>query len=122
MKPVHVPRIEHEPDNPNVVKSVVIACGTLAVFGVGLGYVIVVLQVTQTPARTLGGAVPKETGRDEIGMVEQRMFEGDTRLKIESQAQRNELENYGWIDRDAGIVHIPIARAMAEIVQDGGTP
>ncbi len=33
--------------------------------------------------------------------------------------QKSELETYGWIDRSAGIVHIPIARAMQLIVERG---
>lgn len=38
-------------------------------------------------------------------------------------AFRNEesarLNSYGWVDRSKGVVHIPIARAMAEIVDKG---
>jgi hypothetical protein len=29
------------------------------------------------------------------------------------------LSSYGWIDRGKGVVHIPIARAMAEIAAKG---
>jgi len=34
-------------------------------------------------------------------------------------AQRARLERYAWVDRQKGIVQIPIARAMALIVQAG---
>ena len=40
------------------------------------------------------------------------------------QIQR--LDSYGWVNRDAGVIHIPIQRAMDEVVRDlssaGETP
>jgi len=33
--------------------------------------------------------------------------------------QENQLNSYGWIDKDAGVAHIPIERAMDLIVQRG---
>ena len=34
-------------------------------------------------------------------------------------AEDARLQSYGWVDRDKGIVHIPIDRAMQELVQKG---
>jgi hypothetical protein len=33
--------------------------------------------------------------------------------------QRHELSDYGWVNRDAGIIRIPIAEAMKQIVARG---
>jgi len=33
--------------------------------------------------------------------------------------ERAELSSYGWVDRDKGVVRIPIERAMAKVVKDG---
>lgn len=33
--------------------------------------------------------------------------------------QRHELSNYGWVNRDAGIIRIPIEEAMKQIVARG---
>jgi hypothetical protein len=33
--------------------------------------------------------------------------------------QENQLNSYGWVDKDAGVAHIPIERAMELIVQRG---
>src|SRR5208283_4986383 len=33
--------------------------------------------------------------------------------------QEDQLNSYGWVDKDAGIAHIPIQRAMDLIVQQG---
>lgn len=38
------------------------------------------------------------------------------RQHLEAQA-RAQLDSYGWIDRDAGIVHLPIQRAMQLLLQ-----
>ncbi len=42
------------------------------------------------------------------------------RLKLQRQ-QLEQLNDYGWIDRDAGIAHIPIDRAM-DILATKGLP
>ena len=36
-----------------------------------------------------------------------------------SAAQDLKLDSYGWVDRNKGIVHIPISRAMNLIIQRG---
>jgi hypothetical protein len=33
--------------------------------------------------------------------------------------QQERLNSYGWIDREAGTVHIPIERAMSLLVEEG---
>ena len=33
--------------------------------------------------------------------------------------QQNELAHYGWIDRDHGVVRIPIDAAMQDVARDG---
>ncbi len=38
------------------------------------------------------------------------------------EAQFTELNNYGWVDRDNGVVSLPIERAMQEVLtQYGGS-
>jgi hypothetical protein len=34
-------------------------------------------------------------------------------------AEQTRLKTYGWVDRQAGVVHIPIARAMQLLVERG---
>jgi hypothetical protein len=55
---------------------------------------------------------PREVGKPEIGMVNQRLFE----LQLDGKQQRDEqlrwLNSYGWVDRDKQVIHIPIERAM----------
>ena len=37
------------------------------------------------------------------------------------RAEQELLDGWGWVDRNAGIVHVPIARAMEILAQRGGT-
>jgi hypothetical protein len=41
--------------------------------------------------------------------------------KIEAET-RQHLAGYGWVDRPAGVVRIPIEQAMARLAAPGGTP
>ena len=51
----------------------------------------------------------------------------DTRAEEERERQRERLHGYGWVDRDAGVVHVPIEQAIERVVseqagrRDGGT-
>jgi len=61
---------------------------------------------------------PSEIGRAEIGIVEQRLFE----LQLEAQRKRQEqlkrLNSYGWVDRQKGLIHLPIDRAIELMVSE----
>ena len=35
------------------------------------------------------------------------------------QGQNDRLDSYGWVDKEAGVVHIPIDRAMELTLQHG---
>ena len=43
-------------------------------------------------------------------------------LAAERAQQRQRLQSYRWVDRDAGIAQIPIERAMALLVANHATP
>jgi hypothetical protein len=43
-------------------------------------------------------------------------------LAAERTQQRQRLQSYHWVDRDAGIAQIPIERAMALLVANHATP
>ena len=35
-------------------------------------------------------------------------------------SQREQLETYGWVDKEGGVVRIPIERAMDLVLEHGG--
>ena len=62
-----------------------------------------------------------EAGKAKIGIVEQRLFENANQgLAWREQAYRR-LDATGWVDREKGVVHIPIERAM-DLVEKGARP
>jgi hypothetical protein len=52
----------------------------------------------------------------------QPRLQTDARGDLEAlrASEEKQLESYGWIDRDAGTVHIPIDRAMEMLAQRRG--
>ena len=52
----------------------------------------------------------------------QPRLQTDARGDLESlrASEQKQLESYGWIERDAGTVHIPIDRAMSLLTQRRG--
>jgi hypothetical protein len=67
------------------------------------------------PASPLASYGPQEPPRPRL--------QSDARGDLEAlrASEQKQLESYGWIDRGAGTVHIPIDRAMALLAQRRGS-
>jgi hypothetical protein len=57
-------------------------------------------------------AIPSEAGQRKIGMVEQQLFENANHAQALRQEQERRLHSYGWVDKQKGLVHMPIERAI----------
>ncbi len=74
-----------------------------------------------------GPYTPPVLGKAEINIVNTGLIQLDTRAEEERERQRQRLHGYGWVDRDAGVVHVPIEQAIERVVseqagrRDGGT-
>lgn len=55
---------------------------------------------------------------DRIGFVEQTLVLDANRGRAMRDAQERELARYRWIDRDAGVVAIPVERAIDLVAAD----
>ncbi len=64
---------------------------------------------------------PAEAGKAKIGVVEQRLFEHANQGPVWREAAQKRLSSFGWVDRQKGIAHIPIDRAM-DLVEKGARP
>jgi hypothetical protein len=71
-------------------------------------------------AKTGQASPPTEIGKTEIGIVDQVTFESDHRLEVWQAAKTTRLKTYGWVDRGKGIIHMPIDRAMDEVLRRSG--
>ncbi len=78
-------------------------------------------EVKSQPSSRAG--TPPQMGEAEIGIVNQRPFpleDGAPKLRAE---QGSWLESYGWVDPNAGVIHVPIERAMEQVLaQEGKRP
>ena len=97
-----------------VVALIVFFLGSLAA---GMG--MVAMRRTVNPDGP--ALIPHEVGKGKIGIVEQRLFEhANQGVAWREEAQRR-LRSTGWVDRERGVVHIPIDRAM-DMVEKGARP
>jgi hypothetical protein len=114
--------MRQEPDRPNVAALAWIGVAVLVVFAGCLIAVALFVKGRTVALAPTGEPPPPATIRQaQIGMVNQRPF-GKEASNAEIQRRAHErLSSYGWVDRDAGIVHLPLDRAL-ELVQSGARP
>src|SRR5690348_8975891 len=96
----------HEPDVVAVPKIV-------RMLAVLLGAIVVSAAASAWLLGALGGSA-RDTGASRVGAFAMPRLQSAPQLDIAAyRAQkRAELDSYRWIDRERGIVAIPIARAM----------
>ncbi len=97
-----------------VVALIVFFLGSLAA---GIGMTSVRKQMNPDGPPPL----PSQAGAAKIGMVEQRQFELTNTGPAWRAAADRRLRSYGWVDKEKGVAHIPIDRAM-EMVEKGARP
>jgi hypothetical protein len=71
------------------------------------------LKVGERPALP----IPAEVGQSKIGLVEQQLFDRSFRGERQWKDKLDRLGSWGWADRERGVVHMPIERAMELTVQ-----
>jgi hypothetical protein len=99
-------------------KIVAVGIGAILLFAAAVAFTRQMLHVETRAALPHGEAPAPRVGQDEIGIVDQKMFELEGRAARLRREQLQRRDSYGWVDRDAGIIHIPIQRAMDETVQE----
>jgi hypothetical protein len=112
-------RVRSEDDRISAGPILAVGVGALVVFFLASFVTISYLRVKEGDRPPL--PVPQELGQSKIGMVEQQLFDSATRGERDRAARRERLGSYGWVDRKAGVVRIPIERAM-ELSAQGVRP
>lgn len=93
------------------------------IIGVGVGSILIFALATIWSTHILnstraemqpGGPppIPKQVDQYEVGIVNLRVFALDQRAAQKRLQQMERLQSYGWVDREAGLAHIPIDEAM----------
>lgn len=107
--------VRAEEDHVPVLRLVMIGVGALVIFFLGSFAAVQYLHWRQAQRGPI--PVPPEIGQSKIGLVEQQQFDLPLRSEREKARQLQRLRAAGWVDRQAGVAHIPIEAAMQLVVQ-----
>jgi hypothetical protein len=116
----HLPPPQAQADE-HVASFKVVAVGVVAlvVFGAATIWSSRIWRGTAKTLQPTGPmALGKDIGKAEIGIVDQAPFET---TRGAERYRRNDLEtlgSYGWVDRDKGIIHMPIDAAIDRFLAD----
>jgi hypothetical protein len=100
-----------------------VSVGKVALFGIGLMMLIVVGAVVAWFTFRYFTGLPREGAG--YPPVPAQQLPPTPRLQVfpvedlakKRAAEESQLDSYGWIDRQNGVVHIPIERAMELVVE-----
>jgi hypothetical protein len=78
-------------------------------------------QPTQNPLVVSNAPDSRDISLADIQQFPQPRLETNERIELNGfrLAEEQKLHSYGWVDKDAGVVHIPIETAMQMLVQHG---
>jgi hypothetical protein len=97
--------------------SVVI--GSIVVFSIAILIAAKVLHARERELQPNGpDPMPAQLGQSEIGVVDQVPFDVTRAAQAYRKDRLARLEHWGWVDRKAGVVHMPIADAMELVVKE----
>jgi hypothetical protein len=117
--------VRSEDDRISTGKILLVGIASLVLFFFASMAVVLYMSFRQGERPPL--PIPPEMGASKIGMVEQQLFDLSFRGARDRASRIERLDSYGWVDRPAGIVHMPIDRAMGLVVEGvraapGGPP
>jgi hypothetical protein len=106
-----------EPEHLEIGKVIAVGVISILVFVVGSIWALRIRAdvVRAVPHRPL----PASFGAEEQGIVDQIPFELNQWVARDRKAAMAKLHGYGWIDRQARTVRLPIERAMELVVEEG---
>ncbi len=100
-------------------KIVGVGIASVVVFALGIFWSTALLNGAAKEMQPVGPPpLPSGVNQYEVGIVNQRMFSLDQRTAQKRLQQMNRLNSYGWLDRQTGVVHVPIDVAMDMLVQE----
>jgi hypothetical protein len=98
-------------------RIVIVGAVSLCLFTAGIFWAYQLMVGRMADIQAGGPArVPTEIGKPEIGIVDQVPFEIDHRLEIWRAARAKHLSTYGWTNRGKGIAHMPIEKAIQQVI------
>jgi hypothetical protein len=104
-----------EEDRVSTPRIVAVGVASLLIFILSGGAVVAYFKARMAAAAL--PPLPAEVGRSKIGLVEQQLFGLAERGLRDREVRLERLGSYGWVDRRAGVAHIPIDQAMELVVK-----
>lgn len=102
--------VRSEEDHVPVLRLILVGVAALFIFFVGSFLAVSYERWREVKAGP--PVIPPEIGQNKIGLVEQQVFDLAVRGQRQRAQQLEQLRSMGWVNRDAGIAHIPIEDAM----------
>ena len=112
------PPLRQEPEEFNGPRVVLVAVVTLVIFAVGMVWATQIWISRSKDMAPNGSSSAAELGKREIGIVDQVPFDQMNDPAEQRARQHKRLTTYGWIDRKAGLVHVPIERGYELAIQE----
>lgn len=91
--------------------------GSLVLFAIGAVFAVWLLKTTNGSATMEDQKPVPFAGAPQVGIVEQRLVELENRAQLVRTEQKKQLGEYGWIDRNRQLVHVPIEQGMQAVVE-----
>jgi hypothetical protein len=108
-------------DGIDIKKILLVGVGSLSLFAICCVAAYLMLRNGYNEYDAKGRPPePAMIGKGEIGIVDQPLFEDDNRLEEWKAAKQHRLNGYGWVDRKKEIIHIPIDKAIDQLVSEAG--
>jgi len=111
-------------EDDRVDSRAVLLVGLAALFTFTVAALVAMSYLRHEALTRPAPALPPELGQTKIGLVEQSLFfDGNVLRGDKDRAARlARLHGWGWVDRAAGVAHIPIEEAMALVAAGARAP
>lgn len=103
----------HDPEGIPWRKVTVVAVIALSFYTIGT--IIAWLQLRYLQSGRII-SIPENIGTPRINMLIQPLFDLETASYEQHRRERLRLSSYGWSDRESGMIHVPVERAMEELI------
>ncbi|MBN1991112.1 MAG: hypothetical protein JW953_00295 [Anaerolineae bacterium] len=116
------PQVNYERQDVNVKAIAIFAIGLLVVIIAAMILIAGLMNSMQARTDTIQAVIPQTqlptppAPRLQPNPIEQTNMAQQLELLRATEEAR--LSTYGWVDRQAGVVHIPIERAMELVVEE----
>ena len=109
----------HPPAEVDRIRSwtvVAVGVASLLLFFVAAAITVTYMRREELALNPAHPVLPAEAGKRKIGMVEQQLFENADRARTLQAQKEAHLRSYGWVDRQKGIVHVPVDQAVDRVL------